>query len=316
VDREIKHTLYHFLLLPLVAIAPPGIRRILIRGIIFRFNLKFDYVPKKAIVLENMRKAYPDDPELERKAEENLIYSILQDSAVYKFRFPVLCGRRQRIRMEGRGILERALLENKGVLLMTGHTGAFVSSVWGHGFHGIRASLLTNDAPASAEFSKAYRLFARLVIGTIEKSCRKKVVTFPLGGEKTKAAGAARRIKSLLLANEPVISALDIPPNLTSSREKVWFLDRECLMPSGIVRIARKTGAPVVIYDATWDRLYSHDCTIKFIEAFPLDSSLEDDLQNCSRAVEAIIRRNPSQWAHWEAFQLFIINNRNGEATP
>ncbi len=294
--------------MPLLAILPPRLRRILIQRLIFRFNLKFDYPARKHLVMENMRKVFPEDPELGWKAELNLAYDILQDSATYKFRFPRLCGWRQSIRLEGKAHLEQALENGKGALLLTGHSGAFVSSVWGHGFHGIQASLLTNDSPSSDDFSRAYRLFARLVISTIEKSCLRPVVTFPLGGDKSKAITASRKIKSLLQANEPVIAALDVPPNLTSSREQVDFLGRTCLMPSGIIRIAKKTGSPVVVYSAPWDRPFSHDCTIKFAGTLSLDAPLKEDIRKCSAAIEQIIRTNPEQWAHWDAFQHFLID--------
>ncbi|MFH1964705.1 MAG: lysophospholipid acyltransferase family protein [Acidobacteriota bacterium] len=309
--REIKHWIYYFLLLPLLAVLPSRLCELLIKKIIIRFNLKYDNLSKKQASLDNIRLVFPDDPELDRKVEQNLVYDILLDASTCKFLFSGSVKRKKIIRIEDRKHLEHALEKGKGVILLTGHVGSFVSSIWGLGIHGITVSLLANDAPSSPDFSLAYRIFARITLNTVEKYCRRPVVAFPLGGDKTLASSATRQVKSLLAANEPVIVALDVPPYLTSSREKVRFLDRDCFMPSGLIRMAENSGSSIVTFYAAWDRPFSHECTIRFQEPFALTSDTSENMQNCAEAIEKIIRKHPEQWFHWDAFRHFLVDNHD-----
>jgi len=308
VAREIKHWIYYFLLLPLLAVLPSRLCELLIKKIIIRFNFKYDRLAKTQIVLENIRMVFPDDPDLDWKVEQNLVYDALLDASTWKFLLSGSAKRKKFIKIEGREYLEQALKEGNGALLLIGHTGSFVSSFWGLGIHGIMFGILANDAPANPDFSRAYRLFARINLNTIKKYCRGPVIAFPLGGDKSLASSAVRQVKSLLTANKPVIAALDVPPYLTSSREKVRFLDRECVLPSGFMRIAERSGSPIVPFYAAWDRPFSHECTIRFQEPFALTSDTSENMQKCAEAIDNIIRKHPEQWFHWEAFQHFLVD--------
>lgn len=308
--REVKHWIYYFLLLPLLAILPAKLRGLLILKVILRFNFKYDRLEKTKIVRDNFSMVYPDDPDLDWKVEQNLVCGVLMDASTWKFLLSSTAKRKKFIKIEGREYLEQALKKGRGALLLIGHTGSFVSSFWGLGLHGIPFGILANDAPANPDFSRAYRLFARVNLNTIKKYCREPVVAFPLGRDRSLASSAVRQVKSLLAGNKPVVAALDVPPYLTSSREKVLFLNQECVLPSGFIRIAAKVGSPIVPFYAAWDRPFSHDCTIRFQEPFALTSSTSENMQMCAEAVEKMIRKHPEQWFHWEAFPHFLVNNQ------
>ena len=307
--KEIKHWIYYFLLLPLLALLPPSLSRLLITKVIIRFNFKYDRLAKTKIVLENMQRIFPDEPCLAQKVEQNLADDILLDTSTWRFLFSGSAKRKKYIKIEGKEYLEQALKKGKGVILLTAHTGSCVSSTWGLGIHGIRVTLLANDAPANPEYSRANRLFARIDQHTIKKYCRMPVVAFPLGGDISLASSAVRKIKTLLKANTPVIAALDVPPYLTSSREKVLFLNTKCILPSGFIRVAEKIGSPIVPYYAAWDKPFSHDCTIRFQEPFALTSDISKDLQKSAKVIDEMIMEHPEQWAHWEVFHLFLDNS-------
>ena len=307
--REIKHWIYYFLFLPLLAILPAKLRRILIIKVILRFDFKYDRLAKTKIVRDNIQMVYPDDPDLDWKVEQNLACGALMDASTWKFLLYSTAKRKKFIKIEGREYLEQALKGGKGALLLIGHTGSFVSSFWGLGLHGIPFGILANDAPANPDFSRAYRLFARINLRTIKKYCREPVVAFPLGRDKSLASSAVRQVKSLLAANKPVVAALDVPPYLTTSTEKVLFMGQECMLPSGFIRIAVKIGSPIVPFYAAWDKPFSHECTIRFQEPFALTSGTSENMQMCAEAVEKMIRKYPEQWFHWEAFPHFLENN-------
>ncbi len=307
--REIKNWIYYYLMLPLLALLSPGLSRLLINNVILRFNLKFDLQAKRHIVSANFRRVFPDDPQLDRMVDQNIIHDAFLDGATFKFRYSSPSRRKKLIKAEGLENLKEALELGKGAILLTGHTGSFISSVWGIGIHGIPVSLLTNDSPSDVSFPKAYRRFARLTIDTIETLCKRPIVAFPLGRNRNQASSAARRVKALLAENEPVIAALDVPPSLTSSTEKVNFLGEKCVFPSGIIRIAERSGAPIVAYHAAWDQLYSHACTLRFSKPFQLTSDTAENMQKCASIVEEMVRKYPDQWAHWEAFDQFIEND-------
>lgn len=309
--KEIKHWIYYFLLLPLITILPARISRFLIVKVIIPFNVKYDRLDKTEIVSQNMRRVFPDDPYLDQKVEQNLAYDILQDAATWKFLISRPATRKRIIKLEGREHLEKALESGKGVILLTGHTGSCVSSTWGLGIHGLKVTLLANDSPADPSLSRANRLFGRLDLYIVKKYCRRPVVTFPLGRDANLTSSAVRKIKSLLKGNKPVISALDVPPNLTSSRENVLLLKTKCKLPSGVIRIAGKTGAQIVPFFTAWDKPFSHDCTIRFQEPFALTSSISKDMQKCAEALDAMIMAYPEQWAHWEVFHHFLDDSPN-----
>ncbi len=273
---------------------------------IIRFDFKYDRLEKTKIVLENMRRIFPDDPRLDQKVEQNLAGDILQDAATWKFLFASSAKKKKIIKLEGREYLEQALESGKGVILLTGHTGSCVSSTWGLGLHGVEVTLLANDSTTDPSLSRANRLLGRLDLYTVKKYCHRPAITFPLGRDINMTASAARKVKSLLAANKPVISALDVPPNLTSSREKVLFLNTKCKLPSGVIRVAGKTGAQIVPFFSAWDKPFSHDCTIRFQEPFALSSDISKDMQKCAQALDVMIMAYPEQWAHWEVFHHFL----------
>jgi len=309
VTREIKHWIYYFLLLPLLAVLPSRLCELLIKKVIIRFNFKYDRLTKTQVVLGNIRMVFPDDPELDWKVEQNLVCDILLDASTWKFLLSGSAKRKKFIKIEDREYLEQALEKGQGVILLGGHIGSFISTILGLGIHGITASLLANDSPVNPEYSQACRLFSRITLKTIEKHCRRPVVAFPLGGDKALASSAARKVKSILAANEPVIVALDVPPFLTSSREKVRFLDRNCVMPSGLIRMAENSGSSIVTFYAAWENPFTQECTLKFQEPFSLTSGTIENMQRCTEAIDKIVRKHPEQWAQWEAFQHFLDNN-------
>ena len=302
----LKHWVYYFVALPLLAVTPLRLRKLLVLKVILPLNLKYDTGARREHLAANLQKVYPQHKSLGWLVEKNIIFDIFLDAATWKFIFPFPSRRKSLLRIEGRENLDRALKQGKGALLLIGHTGSFVFSFYGLGVHRIPYGILANDAPADTAFSMAYRLFARINLSLIKRQCRGPLISFPVGGNKNSASAAARKVARVLKSNKPLIAALDVPPAFSSSVSGVRFLGHDCVMPTGFLRAARRVGSPVVIFHALWDQPFSHRCTLRFEEPFLLEGNIEDDLQKCAAEIEKIIRSDPPQWFHWQAFDQFM----------
>lgn len=302
----LKHWIYYFFALPLLAVTPLRVRKLVVLKIILPFNLKFDTKARREHLAANLKKVYPQHSSLGWLVEQNIIFEIFLDAATWKFLFSFPSQRRSLLQIKGREHLDKALKQGQGALLLIGHIGSFVFSFYGLGVHRITYSILANDAPADRNFSLAYRLFARINLAIIKKQCRGSLISFPVGGSKTSASAAARRLARVLKSNEPVVAALDVPPAFSSSNSEVEFMDHDCVLPTGFLRVAKKAGSPVVIFHALWEGPFSHRCTLRFEEPFPLEGNIEEDLQKCASEIERIIQSDPPQWFHWQAFDRFI----------
>jgi Kdo2-lipid IVA lauroyltransferase/acyltransferase len=175
-----------------------------------------------------------------------------------------------------------AISQGKGVILLTGHIGAWELSVFAHSIYGHPMSFLKRnvDNPLIEAMAENYR--SRFGNRAIDKrnSVREVLKTLKSGG------------------------VVGILADLNASREEgvfVDFFDIPACTTAGVATLALRTGAVVLPGYLIWDeaaRLHR----LHFeppIETIDTGAQKEDVVANSARyakAIENIIRKHPDQW--------------------
>jgi len=172
--------------------------------------------------------------------------------------------------------------QGRGVILLTGHLGAWELSVYAHSIYGHPMSFLARrvDNPLVERLAESYR--ARYGNRSIDKrgSLREVLKTLKAGG------------------------VVGILADLNTSREEGVFCDffgLPACSTAGIATLALRTGAVVLPGYIIWDEAarIHRLCFEPPIETISTGNQKEDVAANTARytqAIEQIIRRSPDQW--------------------
>jgi KDO2-lipid IV(A) lauroyltransferase len=232
----------------------------------------------------NLRLAFPDLDESERERIRHGVFRNLGRLLGEVSQFPRL--NRENISSivtyEGLENYLSAVAEARGVILLTGHIGAWELSVYAHSIYGHPMSFLARriDNPLVERLAESYR--ARYGNRSINKigSVREVLKTLKSGG------------------------VVGILADLNTSREEGVFCDffgvKACAT-AGVATLALRTGAVVLPGYLIWDekarihRLHFEPP----IETINTGNQKEDVIANTARyakVLESIIRRHPDQW--------------------
>ncbi|HEU0185166.1 MAG TPA: lysophospholipid acyltransferase family protein, partial [Blastocatellia bacterium] len=232
----------------------------------------------------NLRLAFPDLDEVERRRIRRGAFRNLGRLLGEISQFPRL--NRENISSiviyEGLENYLNAVAEGRGVILLTGHIGAWELSVYAHSIYGHPMSFLARriDNPLVERLAESYR--ARYGNRSIDKkgSVREVLKTLKSGG---------------------VVGILADP---NTSREEGVFCDffgvKTCAT-AGVATLALRTGAVVLPGYLIWDEK-SRIHRLHFeppVETINTGNQKEDVIANTARYVEvleSIIRRHPDQW--------------------
>jgi Kdo2-lipid IVA lauroyltransferase/acyltransferase len=232
----------------------------------------------------NLRLAFPDLDEGERRRIRRGVFRNLGRLLGEVSQFPRL--NRENISSivvyEGLENYLSAVAEGRGVILLTGHIGAWELSVYAHSIYGHPMSFLARrvDNPLVERLAESYR--ARYGNRSIDKigSVREVLKTLKSGG------------------------VVGILADLNTSREEGVFCDFfgvEACATAGVATLALRTGAVVLPGYLIWDekarihRLHFEPP----VETIDTGNQKEDVIANTARyakVLESIIRRHPDQW--------------------
>lgn len=175
-----------------------------------------------------------------------------------------------------------AQAQGRGVILLTGHIGAWELSVYAHSIYGYPMSFLKRnlDNPLVERLAESYR--SRFGNRSIDKkgSLREVLKTLKSGG------------------------VIGILADLNATREEGVFVDFfgvPACTTAGVATLAQRTGAAILPGYIVWDaaagihRLHFE----KPVEAINTGNQKEDVITNtarCTKVLEEIIRRHPDQW--------------------
>ncbi|MBO0722871.1 MAG: lysophospholipid acyltransferase family protein, partial [Blastocatellia bacterium] len=175
-----------------------------------------------------------------------------------------------------------AKAQGRGIILLTGHIGAWELSVYAHSIYGYPMSFLARrvDNPLVERLADSYR--ARSGNRRIDKkrSVREVIKTLKAGG------------------------VVGILADLNTSREEGVFCDFfgvQACTTAGIATLALRTGAIVLPGYLVWDEQSSmHRLHFEEpVETIETGNQREDVIANTARytkVLETIIRRYPDQW--------------------
>ena len=232
----------------------------------------------------NLRLAFPDLDESERGRIRRGVFRNLGRLLGEVSQFPRL--NRENISSivvyEGLENFLSAVAEGRGVILLTGHIGAWELSVYAHSIYGHPMSFLARriDNPLVERLAESYR--ARYGNRSIDKR------------------GSVREVLKALKSGGVVGILADLN---TSCEEGVFcdFFGVKACATAGVATLALRTGAVVLPGYLIWDekarihRLHFEPP----VETINTGNQKEDVIANTARyakVLESIIRRHPDQW--------------------
>jgi Kdo2-lipid IVA lauroyltransferase/acyltransferase len=232
----------------------------------------------------NLQLAFPKLNDNARRQIERGVFCNLGRALAEATQFPKL--NRQNIESivvyEGLENYQRAVAQGRGVILLTGHIGAWELSVYAHSIYGYPMSFLARrvDNPLVERLAEENR--ARFGNRSIDKK------------------GSLREVLKTLKAG----GVVGILADLNSAREEGVFVDffgLPACTTAGVATLALRTGAVVLPGYILWDdeRKIHRLCFEPPIETISTGNQKEDIVKNTARytqVLEKVIRRHPAQW--------------------
>ncbi len=183
---------------------------------------------------------------------------------------------------EGLENYRQAVAQGRGVILLTGHIGAWELSVFAHSIYGHSMSFLARrvDNPLVERLAETNR--GRYGNRSIDKK------------------GSLREVLKTLKAG----GVVGILADLNSAREEGIFVDffgLPACTTAGVATLALRTGAVVLPGYLLWDeaKQIHHLCFEPPLETIQTGNPKDDIVTNTARyakVLEAVIRRHPEQW--------------------
>jgi KDO2-lipid IV(A) lauroyltransferase len=253
-------------------------------GITLAHLVRFLHRKLWRVGLRNLEIAFPERPISERKRILRNVYTGLGRQLAEFCLFPryTLENIEQIAIYEGFENFDAARKAGKGVLLLTGHFGAWEVGSFVHSLNGYPIKIVVRDLDNAQvdALVKRYRTMH--------------------GNETIDNREFLRGLLSAMRGNEVVGILMDT--NMTPPQGVfVDFFGAAACTAAGMARVAMKTGAAVVPAYTIWDsdlRRYKV-CFDPPLKTIITDDPASDVIANTakySHALEAIVRRHPDQW--------------------
>jgi KDO2-lipid IV(A) lauroyltransferase len=237
----------------------------------------------RRVGLFNLRLAFPDWPERRRRRVLRGVFQnlgrMLADFACFSR------WKRENIERliiyDGFENYARARERGKGVLFLTAHFGNWELSAFAHGVYGYPLDFVVRemDNPLLDSLINRYRHLS--------------------GGRAIEKKDFARQTLRALHQGEAVGILMD-QNMLPGEGAFVDFLGCPACTTTGPARIARKTGAPLVLGLVIWDaRMKKYKLRFDPVEWIKRDDPEEEvvaNTANFTRLIEEYVRRYPDQW--------------------
>jgi lauroyl/myristoyl acyltransferase len=201
--------------------------------------------------------------------------------------------------------LDAAKRGGKGGLLLSGHVGAVASGVLALGLKGYETAPLGNDSRVDTTMSAPVRAFARWQMMWLQKKLAGRVIFVKLNEFGAAHGPAVVKVLEALRKNQFVVMAVDIPADRSQNVTRTRFLGRDCRLPSGIVRLSKLSGAPIIPFFILRDEDNWAHQKIQVQPPIDLSGDLETDFQRCIDRLDAVVRRHPGHWTVWDSLTAF-----------
>lgn len=248
-------------------------------GIIYRFHK-----PGRATVQLNLRRILgPQASSLEVNRRARATFSYILYNYFDLFRLPALDRQTvaQLVTVRGWEHVEAALAEGRGLVMISAHLGNIEVILYALLMRGLAITIPVErlEPPELFEYICALRMSHGLKLIPVDGSLLDLVRTLKKGG----------------------VAGLAGDRDITGSGQVISFFDYPAHLPDGHVRLALKTGAPLVV--GFNRRNPDHTYEAYFLPAFkpPADKPEEEQVAAGMRFVvsemEKAIRQNPEQWS-------------------
>jgi len=279
-----------WLLLKFVGILPRPVARALA---VITVRILLLLVPKlRRVAAFNLQIAFPEWSESRRREIIRTMARYLAWQAVEFARFPryARSNIQEIIEIEGHENFLEAERKGKGVLILTGHIGAWELSSFAHAVYGFPMHYMARplDNALLDAFVNRYRC---------------------IGGNKPIYKNESARAVLKALGSGGVVGILADQNTLIEEGAFVDFFGKSACTTTGVARLALHTGAPVVPGYAYWD-IHAEKYKLCFEPAVAIvdtgnsEQDILDNTQRFAKTTEAIIRRFPDQWvwvhARWK----------------
>ena len=236
---------------------------------------------RKDVVYENLRNAFPEKSEAERRRIARDFFRFLPDLMVEAIKMSRISAAEveRRIVIRGMEELQRHFAAGRAVIGVTAHYGN-----WELGIH--RLSLLT-DNPVLI----IYKPLKNKAFDTTYNNIRSR-----FGAEMVPMSKTLRRILSY--RNTPHVSMFvaDQTPSYRNSDYFVQFLNQPTLVYTGVERIAKATDSPIVFCHIDRVRRGYYQCTFTTLVEHPKEIEGHGITDIHTQFTEEIIRRKPALW--------------------
>jgi KDO2-lipid IV(A) lauroyltransferase len=283
-----------WLLVKFIGILPRSIARSLAAA---AARILLMLLPKlRRIAVFNLRLAFPGWTAAQCRATLRNMAHCLGWQAVEFARFPRYSrgNIEEVIEIEGHENFLEAQRRGRGVLVLTGHIGAWEVSSFAHAVYGFPMHYLARplDNARLDAFVNRYR-------GLV-------------GNEPISKNESARTVLKVLNSGG-IVGILADQNTLPEEGVFVDFFGRTACTTTGIARLALHTGSPVVPGYAYWDdalRKYKlrFDPAVELVETGNQEHNVFENTQRFAKIIEAIIRKYPDQWvwvhARWKTRPL------------
>lgn len=232
----------------------------------------------------NLRIAFPDWSESQRHA---LIQKMLRNigrMAAEFARFPKLTKQNieQLVVLDGHENFLQAQRSGKGVLVLTGHIGAWELSSFAHALYGYPLHYMA-------------RPIENARIDALVNRYR------GLSGNQPIFKNESARVMLTVLKDAGTIGILADQNTMPEEAVFVDFFGKLASTTTGIARVALHTGAAVVPGYAVWDeKLQKYrlcfEPPIELVRTGDLQRDILENTQKFTRVLEEIIRKYPDQW--------------------
>ena len=246
----------------------------------------------RKIAMFNLRLAFPDWTDARRNETLHQMTRYLAWQAVEFARFPKYkrTNIERVIEIEGHDNFLEAQRKGKGVLILTGHIGAWELSSFAHAVYGFPMHYLARplDNPRLDAFVNRYRGLSGNQPIYKNESARPVLKTLHGGG---------------------IVGVLADQNTLPEEGAFVEFFGETACTTTGVARLALHTGAAVVPGCAYWD-VATEKYKLRFepavdvVETGDGERDVVENTQRFARITENIIRKFPEQWvwvhARWK----------------
>jgi KDO2-lipid IV(A) lauroyltransferase len=205
------------------------------------------------------------------------------------------------VKIRGLEHVEHALAEGKGAVIGSSHFGSWEGEVGLLGALGFPVTMIAyrwphQRLPHRKPLLRPNRLIGHL-LGNILKHHLRPSILVDEGRRSMVAAEAARVIGR----NELVFIMMDVvgAPSRHPNAVPMPFLNGLAYVPTGAVRIAKSTGAPLLICLIHRSRDWQHQ-VMEISAPIPTEGDIDEINRRCMQLIEDAIRSEPANWRSWD----------------